>query len=149
MSPTIGCTESRNMMIVLTRRAKTTGAIFPYLLLFIFFIAGVLRADWDEEKVKINYLIEEIEQLDGVFIRNGNEHSPAKAANHIRMKMEKAMNSWFAPDKEEWTAEMFIDKIASTSTISGKPYKIKLKTGEIVNAEAWLHQRLKYFPCNP
>jgi hypothetical protein len=149
MSQTIGCMNSKNMMIVLTRRAKTAGAILPYLLLFIFFIAGVLRADWDEEKVKINYLIEEIEQLDGVFIRNGKEHSPEKAAAHIRLKMKKAMESWFAPNQDEWTAEMFIDKIASTSTISGKPYQIKFKTGEIVNAEAWLHQRLIYFPGNP
>lgn len=135
-------------MFVLTRRAKTTGAIFTYLLLFIFFMAGVLPADWDEEKVKINYLIDEIEQLDGVFIRNGREHSPEKAASHIRMKMKKAMESWFAPNQDEWTAEMFIDKIASTSTISGMPYKIRFKTGEIVNAGDWLHQRLENFSGN-
>jgi hypothetical protein len=134
------------MTVMRTRKTKTSGLILTYVLFSVFFFTGLPEADWSEEKVKINYLIDGIEQLEGVFIRNGNEHSPAKAADHIRMKMEKAMNSWFAPDKEEWTAEMFIDKIASTSSISGKPYRIKLKTGEIITAGEWLRHRLKGFP---
>ncbi len=137
------------MTIMLIRKVKTTGVVLSYLLLFVFFFAGFLGADWNEEKVKINYLIDEIEQLDGVFLRNGKKHSPAKAAAHIRMKMKKAMESWFAPNQEEWTAKMFIDKIASTSSISGKPYQIKFKTGETVNTGDWLHQQLKNFPGNP
>jgi hypothetical protein len=134
------------MTVMRTRKTKTSGLVLTYVLFSVFFFTGLPEADWSEEKVKINYLIDGIAQLDGVFIRNGNEHSPAKAADHIRMKMEKAMNSWFAPDKEEWTAIMFIDKIASTSSLSGKPYKIKLKTGEIINAGEWLRRRLKGFP---
>ena len=137
------------MTIMPAHRAKTTGVILTYLIVYIFFAAGGLGADWNEEKIKINYLIGEIEQLDGVFIRNGNEHSPAAAAAHIRMKMKKAMESWFAPNQEQWTAEMFIEKIASRSSISGKPYKIKIKTGEIVEAGDWLYERLKKFPGNP
>ncbi len=59
--------------------------------------------------------------------------------------MENAMNSWFAPDKDQWTAEMFIEKIASKSSFSGKPYQIRFKSGGIVNTGKWLHEQLKDF----
>ena len=117
-------------------------------ILLLFFTAMPSWADWKEEEIKINYLISEIEHINGVFIRNGDEHSPQEAAAHIRMKMEKAMNSWFAPEKERWTAEMFIDNIASKSSISGKPYRIKLDGGEILNAGDWLYQKLEFFLQN-
>lgn len=43
------------------------------------------------------------------------------------MKLKWVMNSWFAPDREEWTAEMFIEKLAPRSSLSGMPYHSVLK----------------------
>jgi hypothetical protein len=66
----------------------------------------------------------------------------------MKKKMGKAMNSWFAPDQNQWTVEMFIEKIASQSWFSGKPYQIRFKSGQIVNTGDWLHERLKEFNAN-
>ncbi len=109
------------------------------------FAATPLWADWNEEQAKIDFLLDEIDTVEGVFIRNNTEYPPGKAVEHLKMKMEKAMQSWFAPDKDKWTAETFIEKIASKSSMSGKPYKIRFKTGETVNAGEWLHKRLENF----
>lgn len=124
--------------------------VISKLLIFLIFLASPsVWADWNEEEARINFLIDEIGQLQGVFIRNGKEYSPAEAAAHIKMKMEHAMQSWFAPDKNKWTAEMFIEKIASKSSISGQPYQIKFKTGKTVEAGKWLRERLGDFSQKP
>lgn len=115
------------------------------LVLIVLLFAVPLWADWKAEEEKINFLLDEIGRVNGTFIRNGVEYVPAEAVAHLKMKMENAMSSWFAPDKEKWTAEMFIDKIASKSSISGKLYQIKFKSGQTVNAGDWLHERLKDF----
>jgi hypothetical protein len=115
------------------------------LFILILFCTSSLWAEWNEEELKINFLLEQVGQVDGYFIRNGTDHSPESAVAHLKMKMEKAMSSWFAPDKDKWTAEMFIDKIASKSSFSGKPYQIRFKSGQIVNTGEWLNERLKEF----
>ncbi len=118
------------------------------LIILILSYAGTLWAGWNEEEQKINFLLEQLGQVDGYFIRNGNDHSPESAVAHMKMKMEKAMNFWFAPDQSKWTVDMFIDKIASQSSFSGKPYQIRFKSGQVVNTGDWLNERLEYFDAN-
>lgn len=105
-----------------------------------------LFGDWPEEEKKIQYLIREVGSLDGMFIRNGDEHPPEKAVSHLKMKLDNAMNSWFAPKKDEWTAKMFIEKVASESSFSGDPYQIKLKNGTLISAKEWLYKALNQYP---
>lgn len=133
-------------MTVLPIHKSTICHIIANIFIFLLFLpASPAWADWSKEEARIHYLINEIEQLEGVFIRNGKKHSPDKASAHIRMKLENAMRSWFAPDKDQWTAELFIEKIASKSSVSGKPYQIKFKTGQTVDAGDWLRERLNDF----
>jgi len=99
-------------------------------------------ADWPLEEKKIHSLLNDIIELDAVFIRNGSEHTPELAAIHLKMKLDRAQKSWFAPAKEKWTAELFIEKIASKSSISGNPYLIKFKNGKTVTTREWLLERL-------
>ena len=115
------------------------------LITLILIYAVPLWAGWHEEEQKIGFLLEKVGQVDGYFLRNGEEYAPVDAVAHLKMKMENAMNSWFAPDKDKWTAELFIDKIASKSSFSGKLYQIRFKSGKTVNAGEWLNERLKDF----
>jgi len=55
------------------------------------------------------------------------------------------MDSWFAPDEDEWTATMFIEKVASKSSFSGDKYFIKFKTDSLVPTEIWLKQKLETY----
>jgi hypothetical protein len=73
--------------------------------------------------------------LDAKFIRNGAEYSAAEAADHLRMK-------WRAAGAEIRTAEQFIDAVASKSSTSGEPYRIRMPDGQIIDAEAYLRKRL-------
>ncbi len=116
------------------------------LVLAFLLLALPVVGDWDEERGKIAYLLEQIGQVEGAFIRNGTAHQPKEAVAHLEMKLNRALNSWFAPDKEEWTAGMFIEKLASKSSVSGKPYQIQFADGRRVNAREWLSRKLKAFP---
>jgi len=88
------------------------------------------------EAAKIEQLIEHVASLEGaVFIRNGQEHPPAEAAAHLRRK-------WEAAAVEITTAEQFIEQLASKSSVSGAPYKIRLRDGTEMPSGDYLRQRL-------
>lgn len=74
------------------------------------------------EHQKIESLIAFIAKQDGVFIRNGSEYTPAQAAEHLRMK-------WKRGGSGIKTAKEFIEKLATSSSMSGKPYQIRFKNG--------------------
>jgi hypothetical protein len=101
------------------------------------------------ELEKIEKLIVTIERSNVVFIRNGQSYPPTEAAQHLRTKLDQAASSWFAPKKADWTAIMFIDKIASKSSLSGKDYLIQLPDGKQVKAKDWLLEKLKIIEQSP
>ena len=113
--------------------------IFIILILF----SKVVFSDWNIEKVKIDYLISEVSKIDGHFIRNGKSHTPLEASKHLKMKLNNALNNWLTPNKDKWTAKLFVRKIASESFLSGKPYIIEFKNGKKVKAKNWLSGKLK------
>lgn len=88
------------------------------------------------EAQKIEQLIVFISKQEGTFIRNGSEYTPAQAAEHLRMKWKKA-------GSQIKTAADFIEKLGSTSSMSGKPYQIKFKNGRTVNLGPLLRAELE------
>jgi hypothetical protein len=88
------------------------------------------------EEQKITKLIQYIEKSNAVFIRNGAEGSALDAAKHLRMKREKA-------GKRIKTAKEFIDHIASKSSMTGEPYKMKFANGTIMPVRDVLYYELK------
>jgi len=89
------------------------------------------------ETQKIELLLKFVESLKGAsFIRNGEAHKPAEAAAHLRMKWEKA-------GKRVKTAVDFIEVCASKSSVSGKPYTIKMADGKELPSRDVLMQELK------
>lgn len=117
-------------------------------IILCFLITFAALADWPQEEKRINYLLSEIKSSGAVFIRNGDRHPSLKAYNHLKSKLERAQNSWFAPDKEEWTAEMFIEEIASKSSWSGRPYQIELPGKKPINSKIWLSEKLTLWNKN-
>jgi hypothetical protein len=89
------------------------------------------------EAQKIEALIQAVAGLQGaVFIRNGSEHTPLEAAGHLRLK-------WRNAGKRVKTAPEFIQHCATGSSMSGKPYEIRLKDGRTVLTRDWLWTELK------
>jgi len=115
------------------------------VLLLAFFISNLVmfgqvqqaKSGSLSEKEKIEKLILSIETLKGCqFYRNGSWYSAADAASHLRMKLGKAGSS-------VKTARDFIDKIASSSSMSGEAYKIKMSDGKVLTTHDFLYGKLK------
>ena len=89
------------------------------------------------EKQKIEALIKQVGDLkDAKFVRNGWTYEPATAVRFLRGK-------WEANDAEVKTARDFIDKVASASGTSGKPYLIRFKDGREIKNQEFLLAKLK------
>ena len=89
------------------------------LLLSFALIAGFIatahaEADADTE---IRALIQAVAESDCEFERNGSLHSPKAAAEHLELKYARGKR--YAD-----SAEAFIDRLASKSSWSGKPYQM-------------------------
>ena len=108
-----------------------------FVILALF--SGVVYAQDNNEKKKIEFLLSSIENIKGAkFIRNGTEHDGKEAAEHLRMKLQKAGG-------KVQTAEDFIRLCASKSSISGKPYMIKSSDGGTKNSEQYFRDKLKEY----
>jgi hypothetical protein len=89
------------------------------------------------EQEKIQRLIDAVAAAPGlVFIRNGEEHDPGSAAEHLRRKYRSAGN-------KDMTARQFIDELASKSSASGEEYRVKLPDGRVMSTKQWLSDQLR------
>ena len=89
------------------------------------------------EEEKIEALINSVESAKGaVFIRNGVEYDAVAAAKHLRSKRRWA-------GKKITTAQQFIDKLATGSSQTGKPYVIRFKDGQELKSADFLKAELK------
>jgi Family of unknown function (DUF5329) len=89
------------------------------------------------EGQKIEALITHVEGLRDVkFVRNGTEYDAKTAANFLRRK-------WEANKAGITTAQAFVEKIASVSSTSGRPYLIRFKDGKEVKSGDYLLAELK------
>jgi Family of unknown function (DUF5329) len=110
--------------------------VFVILTLFV---GPAIALDNIEEK-KIEFLISSVENSkDLIFIRNGTEYNDGKAAaDHLRMKLQKAGDY-------VQTADDFIRLCASQSSISGKPYLIRLSDGKTITAEEYFREKIREY----
>ncbi|MDB6072149.1 MAG: hypothetical protein JWL81_3320 [Verrucomicrobiales bacterium] len=120
---------------------KTTFS--AWLLILLFTILSWTPAGWageaaaPAEKAKIESLILRMQTMtDASFVRNGKEYDAKTAARFLRGK-------WEANSDEIRTAADFIDKAATKSSTSGKPYMIKTKAGVETSAADFLKAELK------
>lgn len=94
------------------------------------------------ETAKITALIDHIESLkDAKFIRNGSEYTARNAAKFLRGK-------WDANKMEIKTARDFIDKAATKSSTTGKPYLIRLNGAADTPCANYLTAHLKKIEAN-
>jgi hypothetical protein len=113
--------------------------LFTALLLLTLVIPTSLIAQALDpaEKQKIETLIEQVRTLkDARFIRNGSSYNADNAATFLRRK-------WQANDSTVKTAREFVDKVASFSGTSGKPYLIRFKDGREIRSQEFFLAELK------
>lgn len=67
--------------------------------------------------------------------RNGEVHDGKSAAEHLRMKLDRS-------GRPGMSADLFIDRVASGSSLSGKPYHVLCPGQAPAESRAWLRARL-------
>ena len=126
--------ESRHPAAVVQTLTSLTVLLLALLAVPSFLRAQTLPAT---ENQKIEALIKHVGDLkDAQFVRNGSPYEPATAVRFLRGK-------WDANKSEVKSASDFIDKVASKSGTSGKPYLIRFKDGKEIKSSEFLLAELK------
>ena len=105
----------------------------PTLVALALIIAASVACAENTEKEKIHAALARIESSPRKFIRNGDEYDGKAAAAHLRRKLDAA------GDKIK-TFDDFVDQIATKSSVSGEPYRVKLEDGQVVDLAKWLRE---------
>lgn len=109
--------------------------LVPLILAVALALPGVALARADAEAdAEIQYLLGFVAASGCTFVRNGDSHDSADAADHLRLKYDRGgryVNS----------AEQFIDRLATESSWSGDPYTVTCE-GNTEPSGKWLHRAL-------
>jgi hypothetical protein len=109
------------------------------IALILLLSATIALARTPQEQTRIDYLIASLGELRAaVFIRNGSEYDAAAAQKHLQQKLR------YAGDRVQ-TAEQFIKYCASESSMSHKPYQIRLSDGRVQNTADFFTAKLRKF----
>jgi hypothetical protein len=88
-------------------------------------------------QTEINYLLGFIETSGCEFYRNGSWYDSKKAQAHLRYKYQI-----LAASDAIRTAEDFIEKAATKSSVSGRPYQVRCSGSEAAPSNQWLRDVL-------
>ena len=113
---------------------RPTFIIFALIALLAWMPQAVSAAD----PAEIEYLLHAIGQSDCVFTRNGKDHTATEAEDHLRMKYSRTKS-------RIKTAEAFIDRLASESSWTGKPYTMCCANDQPEPSKQWLYHKLKQY----
>jgi hypothetical protein len=84
-------------------------------------------------QVEINYLLSTVTESECEFYRNGSWYDAKSAAAHLSSKFQYLVARDLVHSSED-----FIDKAATRSSLSGRPYAIQCKGSEVVPTRQWL-----------
>jgi hypothetical protein len=99
-------------------------------------VAAVLAAP--PARAEVDALLSRLEQSGCRFQRNGEWHEARKAREHLAGKL-----AYLERRGTLESAEQFIDKVASASSVSGEPYRVQCGTAPAVKSAEWLKGQLK------
>lgn len=91
-------------------------------------------------QAEINYLLGYVEESGCEFYRNGNWYDSKRAEAHLRDKYQ-----YLAVRNQIDSAEDFIAKAATESSLSGRPYEIRCSGGDAVVSSQWLRKELAHY----
>jgi hypothetical protein len=89
-------------------------------------------------RAEIDSLLSRLAASGCQFKRNGTWHSAAEAQAHLRRKLDYLVDKGAIA-----SAEQFIERAASKSSVSGQAYQVKCGGTPPVPSDAWLNAELK------
>ena len=88
-------------------------------------------------QAEVAHLFEYLASSNCQLYRNGSWHEPREAVDHLEMKYRYLMKKRLVP-----TAEAFIERAATESSVSGKPYLVKCGDAKPVASATWFRDEL-------
>ena len=111
------------------------------LLIVPIFLTWSISAGMENNAEKeILHLFDYLEKSNCEFNRNGIWYSPQEAAKHLERKYH-----WLLKKGLVNTAEQFIDRAASRSSMSGEPYWVRCGDSEPIKSSDWFTEELRRF----
>ena len=111
------------------------------LLLAILLSSTSYAADRkDIMEKEIQHLFDHLKNSDCEFNRNGKWYNAEEAQNHINKKYNYLLKRGLINSTEQ-----FIDRVASKSSMSGKPYIVKCGESQAINSSVWFKEELTRF----
>jgi len=89
-------------------------------------------------RAEIDGLLSRLESSGCAFRRNGNWYSAGEAKAHLLRKLAYLEDKGLVQ-----TADQFIERAASASSMSGEPYLVKCGNDPAVKSDAWLASQLR------
>lgn len=113
----------------------------PLALLIVLFALPAVSAEPDAvARTEIAHLLKYLESSGCQFQRNGSWFASARAADHLNQKYEYLLKKGLVT-----SAETFIERAATQSSQSGKPYSVKCDDTSAVASADWLRDELQRF----
>jgi hypothetical protein len=113
---------------------------YGLLTLILTSLLGLSPAAVSDADEDVQFLLQYVSESGCTFIRNGERHESTAAADHLRMKYEHDR-------RHIKSAEQFIDRLASASSLSGQPYVVSCG-GETQTSREWLNEALVIYHLN-
>jgi hypothetical protein len=96
----------------------------------------IMPAIGADKELEIQRLLAMVAESPCTFARNGKTYSAENAAAHLAMKYSRGK-------KYAASTEQFIERLASKSSLSGRPYHIQCPGTAPQTSREWLTQKLE------
>jgi Family of unknown function (DUF5329) len=113
----------------MNRRAAVKFGLAPSLLI----ASLAMAAPAADVQAEIEYLLQRIEDSGCEFYRNGSWYNGKRARAHLYDKYQ-----FLAAHDEISTADEFVERAATRSSITGIPYQIRCSGSAPVDSKPWL-----------
>ena len=111
------------------------------MLLVVLMMAQLARAEPSAQvQEEVNFLLAYVEQSGCEFYRNGTWHDPKTARAHLRDKYQ-----YLVARNQIKSTEEFIEKAATESSFTGRPYAARCNGGASEPSSQWLRRELTRF----
>jgi hypothetical protein len=115
----------------------TKGVCVTFALLCAGSIAAQVAGNTHRE---VGHLLDYVARPDCQFNRNGTWYRGDKARQHLQQKYDYLVKRDLAP-----TAEAFIERAATASSMSGKAYQVRCGSGAPAPSGPWLAEELRRY----
>jgi Family of unknown function (DUF5329) len=119
---------------------KLSIKLLSFIGLLLAFWATSFAAEPAASKQEITHLLTALETSNCQFNRNGTWYSAKEASAHLQTKYKYLQDKDLVP-----SAEKFIERAATESSLSGKAYQIKCADNVVQASSPWLTALLKKY----